>query len=220
MQRREEPEESADGRRDANAEILAAAAQAFMKHGLAATSIDAVAGILGSTKGRIYYHYRSKADLFFAIHRAAMKLNLATIAPIAAGAGEPVEKLEAMIRAHVRLITDHLPLQRVFVQGVEMHVSGSTTPEQRRTLRAIVDMRDKYEKHFVDVLSEGMEADQFAGFDPRLVVKPLLGSLNWITFWYRERPEDTEDSRRHLAEQISRYLMYGLVKARPPEHRR
>ena len=54
-------------------EILRAAAEIFMEYGYAATSIDAVAERLGATKGRIYHHYPSKADLFFEVQIAAMK---------------------------------------------------------------------------------------------------------------------------------------------------
>jgi len=112
---------------DQEAEILDAAAQAFMENGYAATSIDTVADVLGSTKGRIYYYYKSKADLFFAVHDEAMRKNIAALKPIATGPGAPLERLEAMIRAHAMLIMTRLPYQRISVQGVEMHFTRGTT---------------------------------------------------------------------------------------------
>ena len=51
-------------------EILQAAAELFMAYGYTATSIDAVAERLGATKGRIYHHWRSKADLYFDVQVA------------------------------------------------------------------------------------------------------------------------------------------------------
>ena len=50
--------------------ILEAAARCFHERGYAATSIDDVARALNSTKGRIYHHFESKADLFAEIGRA------------------------------------------------------------------------------------------------------------------------------------------------------
>src|SRR6476660_8217484 len=91
-------------------EILTAAAKAFMEHGYAATSIDTVAAVLGATKGRIYYCYKSKADLFFDIHREAMLLNLSVIRPIATGPGTASERLRRMVGAHLDLVVSHLPL--------------------------------------------------------------------------------------------------------------
>ena len=192
-------------------EVLRAAARAFMQHGYASTSIDTVADVLGATKGRVYYYYRSKADLFFDLHRVAMEMNLDAIRPIATGPGSPSERLERMILAHVKLVLDELPLQCVSVQGVQMHLAGSTTPTQRKVLDRLIEARDEYERHFIDVMAEGIVAGEFRDCDPRTLVKPLLGALNWMTIWYRPRPGDTEERRRHIAHEHAAFLMRGLL---------
>ena len=46
-------------------EILDAAAVCFSKTGFSATSINDIADQLTATKGMVYHHYRSKAELFF-----------------------------------------------------------------------------------------------------------------------------------------------------------
>jgi AcrR family transcriptional regulator len=201
-----------DARRDSRSEILKAAAEAFMTNGYAATSIDTVAEVLGCTKGRIYYQYKSKADLFFDVHREAMRMNIETIEPIAAGEGTPVERITRMLEAHVRLIMTELPFQRVSMQGVEMHVVGSTTPRQRQILRKLIDMRDHYERLFVAVIEEGIASGDFRPVEARMVVKPLLGGLNWMTVWYRPKPRETEEARRQLARQMTEFLLNGLVR--------
>lgn len=196
---------------DANRwEILRAAAAAFMENGYAATSIDTVASHLGATKGRIYYYYRTKADLFFGVHEVAMRLNLAEIRPIAAGRGGARERLRGMSIAHANLVMRHLPLQRVSVQGVEMHLSGSTTPEQRALLAALIGMRDEYERLFLNVLEEGIAVGEFRACNPRIVVKLLLGAFNWMTVWYRPRPDETDESRRRIAEELADFALQGV----------
>src|SRR4051812_50087924 len=77
-------------------EILRAAAELFMEFGYAATSIDAVAERLGATKGRIYHHYRSKADLFLDVQMAAMTRLAAEGEPIARRPGTAFVRLAAM----------------------------------------------------------------------------------------------------------------------------
>jgi len=196
------------------AEILAAAAEAFMTNGYAATSIDTVADLLGATKGRIYYQYKSKADLFFDVHREAMRMNLEAISTAAGGNAKPAKRLRRMILEHAMLVMTKLPFQRVSVQGVEMHLESSTTPSQREVLRSLIDMRDKYEKLFVDVLQEGMAAKEFNTADPHFLVKPLLGALNWMTVWYRPDRDHTDADRRMLAEQMADFLLDGIA-ARP-----
>ncbi len=109
-------------------ELLDAAAHAFTEMGFAATTIDSVADLIGVTKGSVYYYYRSKTDLFFAVHRRAMQLNLDTVTPLAEdAAASPPQRLWNMAHAHTHLMMAHLPYQRVTVQGVELHLAGRTT---------------------------------------------------------------------------------------------
>lgn len=192
-------------------EVLQAAATAFMQNGYAATSIDTVAEVLGATKGRVYYYYRSKADLFFDVHREAMTLNLDIIRPLAASSAPPREKLRNMVIAHCNLVMQHYPFQRVSTQGVELHLTGATTPDQRRTLKALIEMRDEYERHFLTVLEQGIAAKDFRFSDPRIVVKAMLGSLNWMTLWYRPRSGETAETRQKIANEHAAFVLMGVA---------
>ena len=107
-------------------EILRAAAEIFMEYGYAATSIDAVAERLGATKGRIYHHYPSKADLFFEVQIAAMKRINEEVEPIARGPGSPAERLAGMALRHMQVLLTELPMQKVAVQGLERYLLGKT----------------------------------------------------------------------------------------------
>lgn len=196
---------------DRRIEILTAAARAFMTNGFAATSIDTVAELLGCTKGLIYYHFKNKADLFFAVHSYAMEQNLLTVRPIAEGSGTATERMRALAITHAMLVMTRLPFQRVTVLGLEMHIAGSTTPQQRQALRAIIRMYDEYESLFVTVIDEGIRQAEFRDCDPRLVAKPLLGSLNWMTMWYRPRPGEDDAMRERLAAQMADFVLHGLA---------
>jgi AcrR family transcriptional regulator len=193
-------------------EILDAAAIAFMENGFAATSIDVVADILGASKGRVYYYFKSKADLFFEVHREAMRLNLETIRPIAIGPGSATDRLARMLQAQADLIMSHLPLQRVAIAGIELHLSGRTTPEQRETLRKLISMRDRFEKYFTEVLEEGIKNKEFRECDTRFVVKPLLGAINWMTFWYKPRTNESPATRKKIVREAVNLLMTGITR--------
>ncbi|MBH1964130.1 MAG: TetR family transcriptional regulator [Comamonadaceae bacterium] len=196
---------------EGRAEILDAAAEAFMQKGFAATSINTVAGVLGCTKGRIYYQFESKSDLFFAVHREAMLMNINAVSGIANSEGKPLERLSRMIRAQAMVIMTRLPFQRASAQGLELHLAGSTTAEQREVLHSLVVMREQYENIFVDVVTEGIQCGDLRSFDPKFAVKPLLGALNWMTVWYRAAPGETEEHQRKIADDMADFLLSGLA---------
>lgn len=184
--------------------ILDAAAQAFTTHGFAAASIDLIANQVGATKGSVYYYYRSKADLFFAVHKRAMVMNLREQLDIVSDTeAGPTDKLNAMAYKHAMLMMEFLYYQRVTVQGVELHQSASTTPAERAALEEVVAMRDAYEGLFVGVLKDGVKSKHFATQDCALAAKGILGMLNWITVWFRPRQTDTPSFRRKVARQIA-----------------
>ncbi|SEP28498.1 transcriptional regulator, TetR family [Methylobacterium sp. ap11] len=195
------------------AEVLRAAAIAFMAHGYAATSIDTVADALGATKGRVYYYYRSKTDLFFDIHRQAMTMNLSVMRPLASSARPPRDRLVAMARAHATLVMDHLPTQRVLNQGVELHLSGRTTAPQRDVLDELMAMRSQFERLYVDVLAEGVASGDFRVLDPRLGAKSVLGALNWMTVWYSPRPDESPETRDRIADELATFVLHAVQAA-------
>jgi len=202
------PEREGSSRR----EIIEAAARAFMTSGYAGSSIDAVARELGCTKGRIYYEYDAKADLFFDVQDEAMRMNIRAVSPHAQAAGPARERLRRMLEDQIELIMTRLPFQRVLVQGVEMHQQGRTTPAQRAVLDAQVRQRDAYEKLYAKVISEGVKRGEFRAVNPRIFVKVLLGSLIWVTVWYRPRRGETAAVRQALARELADYMVGGLTK--------
>lgn len=191
-------------------EIIEAAAEAFMRQGFAATSIDDIAQLLGCTKGLIYYHFKNKTDLFFAIHREGMNYNLAKIRPIAAGNDTAAERIDAMIRVHIDAVIDRLAYQRVTLMGLEMMITGSTTPDERAMLDELSAMYDDYEALYVQVIADGVADGSFAPEEPRMMVKPMLGAMNWMIMWYRPRSNATRASRTKLVDGMVDFLMRGL----------
>ncbi|MEX0759750.1 MAG: TetR/AcrR family transcriptional regulator [Tistlia sp.] len=199
-----------EGGEGSRGEILDAAAEAFMRKGYAAASIDDVSDILGCTKGRIYHHYRSKADLFFDVHRRGMQMDLQAVRSCMVEGRAPLDQLFEMAVAHLEVVMSQIAYQRVAVQGLEMHLAGQTTPEQRKTLRAILMLRDEYEGLFAAEIARATEQGALPEQDVRLVVKAFMGALNWTTIWYRQRRNQSQAERRRIAESIARFAVRGL----------
>lgn len=194
--------------------ILDAAAAVFMKQGFAATSLDDISDNYGASKGVIYYHFRNKTKLFFAVQRRAMELTRAAILDVARGPGTPRERLKGMATAHTLLMMEHLDYLRVAAQGLEMHLSGRTTEEERQEIASITELRDGNERLYLEVIEQGVKSGEFRKLNSRVAVKPLLGALNWTSRWYHPRQGETRADRVLLAEEIASFALHALLPER------
>ncbi len=191
--------------------ILDAAASVFMKLGFAAASLDDISEQYGATKGIIYYHFRSKTALFFAVQRRAMALTREAIEPAALSSGSARERLQQMAIAHTLLMMEHLDYLRVAGQGLELHLSGRTSEEERAEMKVITQLRDSNEKLYLKVLNEGVDSGEFRPMDTRVAVKPLLGALNWTSRWYHPRKTETRADREKLAAEIGQFAVHAFL---------
>lgn len=197
--------------------ILDAAASVFMELGFIGSSLDDISDALGATKGIIYYYFRNKSALFFAVQRRAMDLTRATLEPIANSALAPADKLRAMAHAHTLLTMRHLPYLRVAGQGLELHLSGRTSAAEREEMRAITDLRDGNERLYIGVLEAGIASGAFRATNARLMSKPLLGALNWTSRWYQPRAGETDADREGIARQLADFVTHALIAVPGPK---
>lgn len=108
-------------------EIIAVAAQCFMERGYHGTSIDDVARKIGCTKGLIYYHYPTKTDLFFDVHREGMDRLFSALEPAIKVEGSGFDVLEAMLLAHACAMFEHHTFESVVARK-----ASSCTGSKRR----------------------------------------------------------------------------------------
>ncbi|MEE9314597.1 MAG: TetR/AcrR family transcriptional regulator [Rhizobiaceae bacterium] len=193
-----------------HADILAAAARCFKENGFSATSIDDVAHSLGATKGRIYHHFRSKTDLFFAVYRRGMEINFKATLPQSKYDGDAVIRLARMGLSHAVAMMAYQDFQRVLLQGVTMHQSGSTTAAQRETLVELIEIRNNYETLFRTAIEATAKEAQLNLNDPSVASKSFLAVLNSSVFWYTPRGENDKNEQITLARELVTFAMRGL----------
>lgn len=198
---------------DRREEVLAAAAGCFMRKGYEATSMDDVAEALGATKGRVYHHFRSKPDLFFAVYRRAMDINMGVVEPQAQGPGMAAERLARMAKAHALAMMESQTFQRSLTLGADLYRFGVTSPEDTAILKALMDYRFAYENLFRRAVEAGLADGSIAVPDASLAVRALFGALNWVTVWYSPRPGETRGHREKLAEALVETVMGGFRRA-------
>lgn len=198
---------SAPARRE---EVLAAAAECFMRRGYGATTMDHVAEMLGATKGRVYHHYPSKPELFFAVYRRGMELLGEAVRPHVAARARAGERFVAMARAHTLCMMEARTFARTLMMGVDLYRFGDTTPEHRAVLTELMAQREDYELLFRQTLQAAVQEGSLAVRDPSLATRTMLGSLNWVTIWYAPRPEETRAQREALADEVVQTVLQGF----------
>jgi AcrR family transcriptional regulator len=187
-------------------DILGAAALCFMERGYSAVSIDEVARSLGATKGRIYHYFPSKADLFAEVFRAGMEMNYAAIEPFRHGEGPAARQWLPMARAHVHQM---IRTQAVWM-GVEMHLRGATTPEQRSVFTELLQYRTDYGLIFRKIIERGRTEGDFRFHDLSISNQLMFMTLNSPIFWYKPRPGQSEADVDAIVEEVVLCAWRGL----------
>lgn len=161
------------GPRDA---IIEAAMHLFGKQGYTGTSMRDISGAVGVLPGSLYAHIESKEALLVQIVDDGINRFLAAVRPHVESSKTPVEKLRAMIVAHVRIVAEN-PERSLVVFHQWRFLSDDN-------LDAAIQKRRDYEQTFIIVLEEGIARGLFrADLSLRIAVLSILGALNWTPEW-------------------------------------
>ncbi|WP_420099401.1 TetR/AcrR family transcriptional regulator [Corynebacterium sp.] len=195
----------------ARGEILDAAAEVFQLRGFDRATIDDIADEIGATKGRVYYYYRSKFDIYLAVYEEGMKIVRQVVEPFSVGAGTGAERLAAMSEAHLVNLMQNLGYHNAIHQGVPGQRFAALKERQREVLETINGLREEYETMYRQVLEDGIADASIRDGDRRLRTRVLLSSLNSTAMWFRPRDGQDEAEIRALARGIVSQVIGGIV---------
>jgi AcrR family transcriptional regulator len=160
-------------------EIDEVASELFHANGYAATSVRDIAKALDIQGASLYAHVASKEDVLWSIvnETATAFETKADEAVADTRTSDPVERLAALVEAHVDVVTADPDRASVFVTEWR-HLSA-----ERRA--AIAQRRDAYEARFRAVIDDGTAVGAFRPTDTALAATFILTALNGIATWYR-----------------------------------
>jgi TetR/AcrR family transcriptional regulator, cholesterol catabolism regulator len=160
-------------------EIDEVASELFHANGYAATSVRDIAKALDIQGASLYAHVASKEDVLWSIVDGAATAfeTKADEAVADTATSDPVERLAALVEAHVDVVTADPERASVFVTEWR-HLSS-----ERRA--AIASRRDAYEAGFRAVIDDGTAVGAFRPTDTALAATFILTALNGIATWYR-----------------------------------
>lgn len=187
-------------------QLMLAAARVLTERGYEAASLREICAAAGILPGSLYYHFKSKEDLFVSLHAEGFRQLNEAVDTAVAREGDPWARLEAACAAHLTLLVG---AEDVSLVGGTSLFHPARSPLQRRLNRD----RDAYEARFRQMIAAlRLPPD----VDQTLVRLNLLGALNWTRNWYRPGRKSPRELAHHLVHKILRCSLETRSGARSP----
>jgi len=142
------------------AQILAAAKTCFINNGYAHTRVDDIATEAGLSKGGIYFHFKSKRQIFDALHadQQAQTMGLLDSASALEGsATSRLEQLAMMLIQHFAMAEDH---RKFLIVLAEMGMRDEALHTN------VLVQHDRYVQAISRQIRDGVERGEFRDVDP------------------------------------------------------
>ncbi len=180
--------------------ILEAAARIFGEKGYHATSMSDIAEAVNLQKASLYYHFDSKQEILVALLDHALDLINNNLEIVLAQPLTPDEKLRQAMVSYLETIAENQSLSAVLLLELR-----SLDPELKARH---APRREKFERLWRELISEGNQAGVFSSVDPSLTGRAILGVMNWTVTWYRK---DGPRSATEIANLFADLILNGLL---------
>jgi AcrR family transcriptional regulator len=157
-------------------QILTTAAELVGERGYDAVSLEDVADRLDVTKGSLYYYFPGKDELVTAAIETLGDDWTSRLESLPAGRdGSAARRLRALMREHVTIAVREYPA------ALRLFLVPSTWPAAQRT--RIKELRRRHDAVFRAVLTEGLEAGEFAVVDADATLQCLHAAMSQAPVW-------------------------------------
>ncbi|GAB1472009.1 TetR/AcrR family transcriptional regulator [Chloroflexota bacterium] len=182
-------------------DVLDAAAQVFRQKGFHGASMSDIAAAVNVQKASLYHHVASKQEILLALLDRALVMLTEHISVIASQDLPADQKLRLMIREYLAGLAENADLTSVLLFE---HRSLDKKSHIRH-----VPHRDTFEGLWRKVLDEGVQKKIFDLKDTGLMVRALMGVMNWTLTWYQ--PKGAK-SIEQIADEYSDFILKGMLR--------
>lgn len=182
-------------------EIIRISTDLFRRRGYHLTSLEDIADEIGFTKPAIYYYFKSKEDILFAIVEQIVDDGLGRAKRIATSPGPVIERLHAVLVAHTETTLQNLAANTVFYNE-----RGLLSAERESLVRV---KEREYTAVIKKLYREGVTRGELRDIDLVTAVSTLLGASIWSYRWFK--PEGRM-SVEEVARTIADMLVNGVRK--------
>jgi TetR/AcrR family transcriptional regulator len=186
--------------------LLRQAAASFNRAGYHGTSLADIAQTLGVSKAALYTYVKSKDELLYFCHQAALDGAFASLATARGTGGTGLRQLVKTLEGYLRLVTG----------GSSFVILLEENALQTQHIKAIVRRRDQFERELRALVERGMADGSIVPCNPKLAVFAALGAINWVQKWYAPGGEwSGEQLAVALGQYLERMLGAGQRRALP-----
>lgn len=185
-------------------EILDAARELIYARGYASASMRDIAAAVGVTQAALYYHFRNKEEILFALIESFTDMLSTQLRAALDTDEEPVAGLRNAIRTHILLVPSHYREFKLVSEDKKL-LGGRFRDMVRKREREIYGL-------YKGRIEELREAGLLAGIEVSVCTFNILAMINFVAQWYQpDGPLTLED----VADQTVALALNGLL-ARPP----
>ncbi len=170
--------------------VLEAARVLFVAYGYAGVATQRIAETAGVAHGSVFHHFKSKRDLFIAVHQPYQERLLEWVAAAADAAPEPRARLDRICRAYLDIARDP-GIRRILLQdGPQVIGPGDLRDAGRPTAFALLTRE----------IEQLMKAGLLLARPARGLAVVLFGALNQAASEIADFPEDAALREALIAE--------------------
>lgn len=187
-------------------EIFEAVAKSMVKRRAKLNSLDEIASIMGSSKGIIYYYFKSKGDLFFKMQSYGLDLLESAIYPFLEDKTiPPRERLKKVIRAQAETSIKHWQMWRALYTDTAL----LEIPDDQ--FKIISRRRRKSLGMVGDLVAEVARDEGLECRSPEIATRFISGLVNSVPFWFRNGGELTAEV---MSEYVVEVALNGMFEGK------
>jgi len=187
--------------------IIKAALACFSRKGYHRTTMDDIVAESGLSKGGVYWHFKSKKELFMAAFTEALGGSPEDMAiPILESPGSAADKLHMVLQLFTQMSTDSLT-QEMAPLLLEVLIQNIREGEVREVAAQSLY---RYRDPLARMIGAGIEAGEFAPVDPETLASILIATYDGLMLQWLSDPSLIDWDT--VQQTLEKTLVAGLTK--------
>lgn len=184
-------------------QILTAARRCFVENGFHPTRMDDIARSAGLSKGGVYFHFKSKQEVFDSLVREEFENSMAFLESVTREEGPIAAKMQAIAQHYLHYFNQAPEAPRFFI------VMGEMALRDEALAGRLLDMQKAFVDRIAQLIDEGIEAGMLRPVDAQTlgaVLKALIDGVEGLNAL-----EYPMDAQRFLAAGLD-LVLNGLMR--------
>jgi len=179
-------------------QIISTAATLFKDKGYSAVTMRDIATQMGFKAASLYNHIDSKQELLKAIVIAIAEAFTQGMDTISTSSESSISKLKSIVALHVN-ITANNTYGMASLNNDWMHLEGD--------LDYYLKLRQGYEANFLDIIIQGIAAQEIKDSNPEIIMFSMLTTLQSLYLWI---PKKEQLNANDLVNNLNQVLIEGI----------